>query len=523
MVEERDEKMHKKVYANNDKVEFLWEPVVVEKHLSEKPDHLKMIRVAAYCRVSTELDVQTDSFELQESYYTQLICNTPGWRNAGIYIDQGISGTQRSQRMGFQRMIRHCEESKIDRILCKSISRFARNTTDLLETVRLLKKLNISVIFEKECIDTLSVQSEFLLSTIAAIAQEESRSISENMNWSFKKRFQRGIPIFRRILGYNIEGKGNERQITINKKEAAIVHEIYDLALDGKRYSTIARMMMQKNYKTAKGRSEWTLDTVKGILTNERYTGGALCQKTYTPDYLTHKYIRNNGARQQYFIENHHHEIISHEMFYLVQNTVIKNKTGKNKKNKVYPLSARVICGNCGANYHRYSSYNNGTWKCSRSIKSKNLCGTQSILESQLDSIMLKALEMRYDLKDKNIIHKLKLDIKGLQDDDNIENDRVILKRELAEALSKELYVASEDCEVAKEKRIVIEEKLKKQEQFWNLIEEDRVYRAETLEWLSKLPFGENRMNIFFKELNIEYMRAWGDRNHNSIAYFFYH
>lgn len=499
--------MQQEYLTDRGRVEVRWETPVKQKSIYEQPEPLKTIRVAAYCRVSTDLEEQNDSFELQGRHYTRLICNTPGWALVAIYADQGITGTQRSQRIGFQRMMRHCNEGKIDRILCKSISRFARNTMDLLDTVRILKERNISVLFEKEGIDTLSVQSEFVLSTIAAIAQEESRSISENMIWSFKKRFQQGVPVFKRILGYNIEGKGGEKRIIINEEEATIVREIYDLALKGISYIEIARIMMRKGYKTARGGSEWTFDSVKGILTNERYTGDVLCQKTYTVDYLTHECKRNSGERQQYLIEDHHLRIISREVFEKVQRFVTANKTGQIKKRNIYPLSGRVICGKCGATYYRYYS-SNASWRCARSLK-KSHCDTERILESQLESIMIKALERRYDFSDKFIIHKLKSEITRLQENDHVEGSRVILKRELADALGKELRGEKEEHEVLRAKRIIIEGKLEQQEQFWVLLEKDRGYRIKTLGWLDQLPRGENRRTILQEELNIDYMRAW--------------
>jgi len=506
---ERDKKMQNNINTEYGKVEVLWDPPDEQPQSRDEIKISSVVRVAAYCRVSTELDEQTDSFELQERYYARLITNTPGWRLAGIYADQGITGTERRQRVGFQRLIRHCEEGKIDRILCKSISRFARNTLDLLEIVRQLKDLGISVIFEKEGIDTLSVQSEFLLSTIAAIAQEESRSISENMTWSFKKRFQRGIPVFKRILGYDVKGRGIDKIISINEKEAAIVREIFSLALDGVGYTDIARIMMQKGYKTLDGNTEWTIDRVKGILKNERYTGNALCQKTYTANYLTHKTIRNKGEKQQYFIENHHPPIISREIFEAVQNLFKGKQNSKPPKPNVYPFSGRMICGECGATYHRYNSSGNASWACSRRKKSRNLCKAESVTEADVEKALLKAFVERYDVSDKNLIHKIKLDIKRLQDNDNIEQNRVILKRELTEVLYKETHASDEERKAATEHRIIIEEKLKDLEGFWVLLEKDRSCRAKALAWIDKLPRGENRMKTFFEEFNGMYMRAW--------------
>lgn len=500
--------MQQEFYTDKGIVEVRGEPPGKQK-MHAHSNGLKTIRVAAYCRVSTDLDVQTDSFELQERHYTQLINNTPGWHLAGIYSDQGITGTQRSRRTGFQRMLRHCGEGKIERILCKSISRFARNTMDLLDTVRILKEKNISVIFEKEGIDTLSVQSEFILSTIAAIAQDESRSISENMIWSFQRRFQRGMPVFKRILGYNIERNGTEKKITINEQEAVVVREIYDLALEGMGYIAIARVMMGKGYKTTVGKSEWSTDCVKGILKNERYTGDVLCQKTFTSDYLSHKCKRNKGEAQQYLIESHHPAIINHQMFESVQ-TLLKSTPRRNtKKRTIYPLSGRVSCGDCGANYHLYGSECDGRWKCSRSIKSKELCHAESINEVDLKKILLMAFELRYNLMDHNAIHKLKLDITRVQDDDNVERSRVILKRELTEALTEELQASDEERKWAIKNRIIVEGKIKEKEQFWDLLEKDRSFRKNGLMWLDRLPRGEDRMKVFFEEFNLEYIRAW--------------
>ncbi len=501
--------METKLNTGDSRVEVRWVQPLKNDSSSEQIVKPKAIRVAAYCRVSTELEQQTDSFELQESHYTRLICSTPGWRIAGIYADQGITGTQRSQRTGFQRMIRHCKEGKIDRILCKSISRFARNTMDLLDSVRTLKEQNISIIFEKEAIDTLSVQSEFVLSTLAAIAQDESRNISENMIWAFKKRFQSGIPVFRKILGYTIEKSGDDNKIKINKKEAIIVREIYDLALSGVGYTAIARIMMEKGYTTVANRNDWTVDIVKGILTNERYTGDVLCQKSYTVDYLTHKVKRNDGNVQQYLIENHHPAIISHEMFDKLKAQRDRNKRDKGAVNNVYPLSGRVICGECGSNYHRYSLQNDANWRCARGIISHKLCSAKWIRETKLEHNMRKAFGMKYDLTDKNIFNKLRLEIKKVQDNDNVERSRVVLKRKLMVALDNELHASAENLETTIAERSKLEEKLKEQEEFWSALEEDRELRKKTLVWLDKLPRGEGRLTILLEQLNIEYMRAW--------------
>ena len=495
--------------VNKSQVEIQWNPPIEKILASELPEQPHIVRVAAYCRVSTELDTQLDSIEIQKRHFMSLAHNTPNWQLVGIYTDQGISGTQRSKRKGFQRMVRHCEEGKIDKILCKSISRFGRNTTDVLDVIYSLKEQNISVIFEKEGIDTISIHSEFVLSTIAAIAQEESRSLSENITWSNKNRFQQGIFDFKRILGYNIENYADQKIITVNEEEAVIVREIFNLALHGMGNVAISRLMMEKGNKTAKGKSEWARHIVKGILNNERYTGDVLCQKTYTTDYLTHESKRNYGERQQYLIENHHSAIISHEVFNKVQIIVVNNKIGRTTKKNKRAFSGRIICGVCGATYHLYYSSSNPKWMCSRSIKSEELCGSVSISESQLETVMKNAFDLRYDISKKLIFHKIRTDIMRLHENDNFESRRINLNNNLAAALNLEKRTSGEEHDFAKAKYLEIEERIQQIERYWSFLEQDRGYRIKALEWLDKLPKNENNSAVFLQQLNIEYMRAW--------------
>jgi len=490
-------------------VEIRWKPPIEEISASQLPKQPHIVRVAAYCRVSTDLDTQLDSFEIQKRHFMSLVHNTPNWQLVGIYTDQGITGTQRSKRIGFQRLLRHCEEGKIEKILCKSISRFSRNTTDLLEVINSLKERNISVIFEEEGIDTLSLQSEFVLSAIGAIAQEESRSISENNMWANTNRFQQGIPVFKRILGYNIEKNANEKIITINEEEAIIVREIFDLALQGMGYLAISRLMIEKGNKTAKGKNEWGGGTVTGILKNERYTGDVLCQKTYTTDYLTHVEKRNYGERQQYLIENHHPGIISHEIFEKVQSVLPSKRKVIRKRINKNPFSGRVICGECGATYYLVYLSLNSRWRCSRSIKSSELCSSISIFEKQLEGVMKKAFELRYDISNKYILHKIKMDMLRLHENDDFESRRINLNNKLTAALKMENRTSGEEHDIIKLKRLELEERVQDIEQYWCFIEEDRSYRIKVLEWFDKLPKNEKMLDVFLQQLNFEYIRAW--------------
>jgi len=502
--------MQDNMIENGGRVQIIWDPRGKENEQQKEQIETRPLRTAAYCRVSTDLGEQEESFEFQERYYARLISNTPGLILAGIYSDKGISGTGRRHRVGFERLLRHCEEGKIDKILCKSISRFTRNTVDLLDTVRHLKEIGVGVVFEKEGIDTLSMQSEFILSAIAAISQDESRNIADNMAWSFKKRFQQGIPVFKRIMGYDVAGKGAYKTITINEKEAAIVKLIYTLALEGTGYKAIAERMMKEGHKTFDGKREWTIDRVKGILENERYTGNVICQKTYTANYLNHKTVRNRGERPQYLLKNHHPAIIKQEVYDEVQKIIKSRERGKPIKNNVYPLTGRVFCGDCGSKYHRFSTNGNGRWACSLRMKSKSLCNADNISEKELEKVMQKAFSKRYDFGDRNLIHKIRLDLKVLKENDNhIEKERIAIKNKLAETLYETLHAEGEKQKKAEERRMTLEKELEDHEKFWALLEKDRSFRENSLSWLDSLPYGDDRTKIFFEELNIPYMRAW--------------
>ena len=228
--------------------------------------------------------------ENQTAHYSRYIRTNPDWKMAAIYSDQGKSGTIASSRSGFNQMIRHALEGKIDLILCKSVSRFARNVLDTLDTVRMLKEKGIRIIFEKEDIDTENMQSEFILTMMAAVAQEESRSISENVKWANTKRLERGEARFTRLLGYIQEGN---RKWIVQPEEASVVKEAFELCLQEKSPAEIARIFVQKGYKTAKGNKEWSGTAIREILRNNAYIGEILGQKSYSKDHLSHKSTRN--------------------------------------------------------------------------------------------------------------------------------------------------------------------------------------------------------------------------------------
>lgn len=278
----------------------------------------RKLRVAAYARVSTEQDEQQSSYEAQVNYYNAYIQNNPDWEFVGVFADEGITGTNTKKRDGFNLMIEKALNGEIDLIITKSISRFARNTVDTLRIVRELKAAGVEVRFEKENLHTFDPKCELMLTILASLAQEESRSISENVRWGKKRSMEDGkvSMAYSHFLGYR---KGADGKPEIVEEEAAIIRKIYELFLDGLTPKHIATYLTEHNTPTPTGKKVWYFSTVRSILTNEKYKGDALLQKTFTTDFLTKKVKKNNGEMKQYLVENSHDPIIEPEVFDLVQ------------------------------------------------------------------------------------------------------------------------------------------------------------------------------------------------------------
>ena len=373
-------------------------------------------RVAAYCRVSTDEADQLNSFEVQQEYYEKKISETAEWTHAGIYADEGISGTSMEKRTQFMRMLRACKQGKIDRILCKSISRFARNTLDCIDTIRELKSLGIAVYFEKENIDTLEQQSEFMMTLYSGFAQAESESISANVRLGKRMGFAQGKVIFRTdtMLGYIKDADGNP---IIEPNGAATVIRIYASYLAGMSLGEIRNELMADNVPTAKGVKGWSAEVIRSILTNERYTGDALLQKWYKPDCLTKKCVRNNGELPQYYVENNHEAIISKELFNRVQSEMARRANKKKmlspdgerlrgKYSAKYALTERLVCGECGTNYRRCTWTQNGVkrivWRCiSRLEYGKKYCKHSPTMdEYKIHDAIVRAINTITENKD---------------------------------------------------------------------------------------------------------------------------
>ena len=271
-------------------------------------------RVAVYARVSTELEAQASSFEAQVSYYKSYVALNPEWELVGIFADEGVSGTSYRRRAGFKRMLEAAGRGEIDLILTKSISRFARNTVDALTVTRELKAENVEVFFEKENISSFDMKSELIFTILSSVAQEESRSISENVRWGIQRRMEAGriVVPYKSFLGYD---KGKDGRPEINEEEAEIVRRIFREFLEGGMLRGIARGLTVERIRTPRGKEKWSPETIRGILTNEKYQGDAILGKTYVEDFLTKKVKKNHGERKQVYLKNSHPAIISRATF----------------------------------------------------------------------------------------------------------------------------------------------------------------------------------------------------------------
>ncbi|WCK55140.1 recombinase family protein [Aneurinibacillus sp. Ricciae_BoGa-3] len=359
-------------------------------------------KVAAYCRVSTDSEEQKESYENQLNHYTHHIQSNSDWQFVDIYADEGISGTNTKNRTEFKRMIEDARAGKIDLILTKSISRFSRNTMDLLKYVRELRSKGIAVLFEKENINTLDSAGEVFLTIFSSIAQDESRNISENSRWGIVKGFQNGKVFCNtaRFLGYDKDKNG---ELVINEEEAKIVRKIYQEYLEGKSYQAIANGLEADGITTVTGNKKWWDSTITKILTNEKYYGALLQQKTVTVDFLTHKRVKNAGQEQQYYIEENHEPIISKKMFEKVQDekerrALLKgNLQGNRQKySSKYAFSGKVFCGNCGNIYKRRTWNSNNAskkivWQCKTYInEGKDSCDAKAVDEQVLQEAFVR-------------------------------------------------------------------------------------------------------------------------------------
>ena len=354
---------------------------------TEQPQDIRL-RVAAYARVSSSSEEQLNSFAAQNRYYTEFISGKDNWQLVDIYADEGITGTSIEKRDDFKRMLRDCERGLIDMILVKSISRFARNTTECLETVRSLKARGVSVYFEKEGIDTGKVSGEMLTAVFASLAQAESESISKNMRWSYQKRMQMGTYI-PSSMPYGYALKNGE--ITIDPEEAAVVREIYDMYLSGIGIESIVAALRMDGKFNRKSKP-WGFSSIQYILSNEKYTGDSIWRKTYQTETLPRKQKTNRGELEKYFAQGSHPAIISHDKYNAVQR--LRKSRGQNvstgRGEEIHELARNTVCGHCGAPVRTKANKGNVCLVCTHHAKSSDICPTGQIRIQEIEEAFIR-------------------------------------------------------------------------------------------------------------------------------------
>ena len=382
--------------------------IPAKKESPQEQAKKRNLRVAAYCRVSTGDEEQLTSYENQKAFYTEKIMKNPDWTMVDIFADEGITGTSTCRRKQFLRMIRQCRQGKIDMILAKSVSRFARNTLDTISYTRELRSLGIAVIFEEQNINSIYPESEFLIALHAAFAQSESESISANVRWGKRQSIKDGKVTFqyKTMLGYK---KGVDGNPEIIPEEAETVRRIFERYLAGKSIQNIRQALEASGVRNAAGTTEWTTSNLRAILTNEKYCGDALLQKTFIKDCISKKAILNTGQLPKVLIQDNHEAIVSREMFDAVQLEIARRRaqdgrtrksapTGRGKFSGKYALSGLLFCAECGTAYRRVVWTQHGekraVWRCtSRLDYGKRYClHSPTLDEGPLQQAILSAV-----------------------------------------------------------------------------------------------------------------------------------
>ena len=339
------------------------------------------IRLAAYCRVSSDSSDQLHSFAAQIKYYSEYCKRHPEYSFVDIYADEGITGTSMEKRDDFRRMLRDCKKGLIDRIIVKSMSRFARNTEEMLTALRALEQMEVSVYFEEQGLDTKSMNSEMFATFPGMIAQQESVSISQNMRWSYKKRMESGeFNCCAPAYGFDlINGK-----LVINETEAAVIRRIFDLYLQGVGMQTIANILNNEGVRRQYGREKWHHTTVNYVLNNERYKGDALLQKQITTQTLPFKKQRNHGEQPMYYVENSNPAIVSRETYEAVQALIKSRQPSCKRKAKNYPLTRTLLCPDCGHTFRRQVVNGTAYWLCAAKATNKTDCAWRRVKEDEV-------------------------------------------------------------------------------------------------------------------------------------------
>lgn len=434
-------------------------PATINRKTSEPITSTAKRKVAAYARVSTDLDEQQTSYEAQVSYYTEYIQNREDWDFVKVYTDEGVTGTSTKHREGFQEMVEDALSGRIDLIVTKSVSRFARNTVDSLTTIRELKEHGTEVYFEKENIWTFDSKGELLLTIMSSLAQEESRSISENVRWGQRKKCADGkysLP-YAIMLGYD---KGPDGKPVVNPEQALIVRRIFSLFLQGYSFNRIAGIFTEEGIPSPAGRKRWNDGTIKRVLTNEVYMGDKLLQKTFTLDFLHKTPIKNEGQVPQYYVENDHEAIIPVETFQRVQDEIKRREGGAPHGISIF--SGKLYCGSCGNPYgpklwHSKDEYRRTVWQCNAKYKKKLHCRTPHLTEDEIKAAFLRACIKLSEAKDETIAC-MREDQKMLEDTANLKRKADRLTDECTSIAEKLQHLIDQNARVAQDQTAYLQQ-----------------------------------------------------------------
>ena len=392
----------------------------------ESVREIRKLRVAAYCRVSTELEQQQSSYDIQIEYYTRHIMQNPNWIFAGVFADDGRSATNTFRRDDFNQLMNQCMKGKVDMVITKSISRFARNTVDCISWVRKLREKNVAVYFEKENLNTLDDSTEMILTILSSQAQEESRAISTNVKWGYARKFEKGESTRQRSYGFR---KAPTGEMCIVEEEAAVIRNMARWFLDGDSLERIKHRLEDAGIETTTGKRTWSTGTIYNILTNEKIMGDVLLQKTFTADYLTKRRVKNSGQQKQYYVKNHHEAIIPKAVYYKIQEEIArrsslkkagtrKGKTAQGVYSSKYALTGIMVCNECGAHYRRTTWAKNGkkviVWRCINRLEhGTKQCHESPTLKEEViqEAIMGKLHGLSIDQEEENFLNGVKEDI----------------------------------------------------------------------------------------------------------------
>lgn len=470
----------------------------------------KELRVAAYCRVSTERDDQANSLVSQRTYFKEYISHHPGWILCGIYYDEGISGTQMAHRSGFRNMLQDAVNGGIDLILTKEVSRFARNTVDTLAVTRQLKAAGVGVFFTIDNIDTRDSDGELRLTIMASIAQEESRKISERVKWGQKRRMEQGVVFGRDLLGYTVRGG----KLYVNEQETPVIRAVFHkYTNEGKGTTVIAREIQEEGFRPSHAKS-WSNVAILKILRNEKYVGDLCQKKTITPDYLTHAKRYNHGEEEMVYLKDHHEPIIDRDLWERTQEELKRRSPGdaeRAKHNNRYWYSGRIYCGVCGSRFvTRTKKRKDGSvykgFRCGKAAKegSRKLdetgrvtgCGNRQVSEEALLTCLeyvVKHISFDYEKLKKEILEELKV----FQTDSFAEDEAGRLEKELLSFREKKLKAV--DLAI---KGMLSEEELRQQKQWYDGKIEVLQKRLEKAGENEKIRTGQrNTMEAYLQEV----------------------